>query len=276
MDYLNMDCLKFDLQLFAEGEPTTDEPTTDEPTTDEPTTDEPTTDEPTTDEPTTDEKAKVKEEKTVYKVDGLEFTAEDLKDWKKAKDNYKKWVSKQNATGRELNQRKATLDEQEQQIKENKALLDEYRQVKKMFEEHPDAWTYVQKQLSQPGDKATSLIKSLEEKYDSKFNDLKEKEAILSLKSKYKDFDTEALDTLLDETDFSNPYQQYEALYFMLKGRNLDSEIQKARAKDSQNASKQRVLPPLSGSGRQTEKLDFEGDMDKAYEAAMRDLKLGR
>jgi len=271
MDYLNMDCLKFDLQLFAEEEASEGESTTEE----SETTEEETVGE-TSDEESSDEEAKVKKKKTVYKVDDLEFTAEDLKDWKKAKDNYKKWVSKQNATGRELNQRKATLDEQEQQIKENKALLDEYRQVKKMFEEHPDAWTYVQKQLSQPGDKATSLIKSLEEKYDSKFNDLKEKEAILSLKSKYKDFDTEALDTLLDETDFSNPYQQYEALYFMLKGRNLDSEIQKARAKDSQNASKQRVLPPLSGSGRQTDKLDFEGDMDKAYEAAMRDLKLGR
>ena len=222
-------------------------------------------------EPTDDDEPGDDDQPDLFEVDGIEFDAPTLKEWRDAHSNMKKWRAKLSKEGEKQNKERKALSAERKEIEEIRGLAEEFKRAKQNMT--PEAYEYLKKLMNE-GDKVTPAVRQLKEDIDRRFKDLDKKEAIVSLKEQFTDFDVKAVQEFMESFDWEQitPYDVYLLGYYALQGKGLPEKIQNARAKDAETRRKRKGVLPSSKGTKKASNRKAPRTIDEGLEMALAEL----
>jgi chromosome segregation ATPase len=193
-------------------------------------------------------------------------------------DELRKWLEKDGPMLRSdytrktqgLSQKEKEIQQRQQEIEQKQK---QYEQFDTFLKNNPRVFQELKQRMSQPASPSDAaeiakqyaqesvgeVQKQLEELNNWRQQQEQERqraEIMSRMKSKYEDFDEDAINGLMEEVDPDNPESLYELLYHAKRGRETPAQIERRLAEAQQKKKQASVLPGsgtrASGQGAKT------------------------
>lgn len=204
-------------------------------------------------------------------MNGITFTASQIKKWADLDKNYKNWDAAHHKKGMELNKRERDFLEKTKTFEKDLAAGKEYAQLRRVMDANPAVREYIAKLIADPQSQVAVMMRDMEEKFTSREKQAQEREAIAELKAEMPDFDYDSSQQILQQFDWDNPKDVLKASHYLRLGMNLDKVVEQKLIKAGQIKAKAPKVPPLAGARKAADKPRKFKSLDEAMEQFNRD-----